>query len=93
MRYFISIAGLLVLCALMGLGAVSRAQEADGVRRITPEEARKALETGKAIIVDVRDESSYKAGHAKGARWIPVNDISARAGELPRDKMIITYCS
>ena len=92
MRSFISIAALLVLCALMGVGA-GYAQEGDGVRRITPEEARHALDTGKAIIVDVRDEGAYKAGHAKGALWIPVNEIESRIKELPRDKMIIAYCS
>jgi len=92
MRSFISIAVLIMLCALMGVSP-GRAQEGDGVRRITPEEARHALDTGKAIIVDVRDEASYKAGHAKGALWIPLNDIASRIAELPRDKMIITYCS
>jgi hypothetical protein len=65
----------------------------DGVRRITPAEASEAVEKGKAIIVDVRGEESYNAGHVKGARLIPVNDILARISELPRDKMIITYCS
>jgi len=92
MRSFISIAAMLLVCALVGFGA-KPAQEGDGARRITPEEARKALDAGKAIIVDVRDEASYKFSHAKGARWIPVNDIAKRMGELPRDKMIITYCS
>jgi hypothetical protein len=65
----------------------------DGVRRITPAEAREAVDKGKAIIIDVRGEASYDAGHVKGARLIPVNDIGTRASELPRDKMIITYCS
>lgn len=65
----------------------------DGVRRITPAEAREALDKGKAIIIDVRGEASYDAGHVKGALSISVNDIGARASELPRDKMIITYCS
>ena len=92
MRSFISIAVMLLVCALVGFGA-KPVQEGDGARRITPEEARHALDTGKAIIVDVRDEASYKAGHAKGALWIPLNDIASRIGELPRDKMIITYCS
>ena len=91
MRYLISIAALLVLCALMG-GAVS-AQEGDGVRRVTPQEAREMVEKGKAIIVDVRGEDSYKAGHVKGARLIPINEVESRIKELPRDKMIITYCS
>ena len=92
MRSFISIALLLLLCAFTGVSA-RQAQQGDGVPRITLEEARKALDAGKAILVDVRDEASYKFSHAKGALWIPVNDIVKRMGELPRDKMIIAYCS
>ena len=92
MRYLISIAALLVLSALMMDVAGGQAQ-GDGVRRITPAEARAAVEKGKALIVDVRGEDSYNAGHIKGARWINLNDIGSRTAELPRDKMIITYCS
>ena len=91
MRYFISIAALLMLCALACVVA-GQAQD-DGVRRIAPADARQAFDSGKAIIIDVRDEASYKAGHIKGARWIPVNEIESRIKELPRDKMIVTYCS
>jgi Rhodanese-like domain len=63
----------------------------DGVPRINPIEAHDAFEKGKAIIVDVRSESSYRVGHIQGALWMP--DIASRIKELPRDKMIITYCS
>ena len=91
MRSFITIAALVVLSALTT--PIAGQTEDDGVRRITPAEAREAVERGRAVIVDVRGEDSYKAGHIKGARWIPLNDLGARAGELPRDKMIITYCS
>jgi 3-mercaptopyruvate sulfurtransferase SseA len=66
---------------------------ADGVRRITVEELRAALEKGSAIVVDVRGEDSYKAGHIKGALWIPINEIAGRTKELPKDKLIVTYCS
>ena len=65
----------------------------DGVRRITTVELRELMEKGKAIVVDVRNEDAYKAGHIKGARLIPSTDILAHAGELPRDKMIVTYCT
>ncbi|HKC66106.1 MAG TPA: rhodanese-like domain-containing protein [Pyrinomonadaceae bacterium] len=91
MRSLVSIAALIVLCALVGV--VSGQTQDDGVRRITPADAREAFDSGKAIIIDVRDEASFKAGHVKGARWIPVNEIESRIKELPRDKMIITYCS
>ncbi len=92
MRYLISIVALLALSVVLTVAVAGQAQ-GDGVRRITPAEAREAVAQGKAIIVDVRGEDSYNAGHIKGARWINLNDIGSRTGDLPRDKMIITYCS
>lgn len=68
-------------------------EQGDGVRRIAPAEAREALDKGRAIIIDVRNEEAYKMGHVKGALLIPVNDFVARMKDLPRDKLIITYCS
>ncbi|MEP6707060.1 MAG: rhodanese-like domain-containing protein [Pyrinomonadaceae bacterium] len=65
----------------------------DGARRITPAEARVALDNGEAIIVDVRGDASYEAGHVAGARLIPFSDVLARIDEFPRNKLIITYCS
>lgn len=70
-----------------------QAPPADGARRISVDEAYLAVDKKKAVIVDVRGEASYKAGHVKGALWIPSGEIAGRIGELPRDKMIITYCS
>ncbi len=69
----------------------AQAAHEDGVPRIAPMEAHELIEKGKAIIVDVRSESSYRIGHIQGALWMP--DVATRIKELPRDKMIITYCS
>lgn len=65
----------------------------DGAQRITPVELKQALAKGTAIVVDVRAEGSYKAGHVQGALWIPESKIVERMGELPRNKTIVTYCS
>lgn len=65
----------------------------DEARRIKPDEARELLKANKAVLVDVRGAATYKAAHIKGALNIPFNEIVDRAGELPRDKLIITYCS
>ena len=62
-------------------------------RRIKVDEARQALDQGKAVLVDVRNKEAYEASHAQGAISIPLTDIGARAGELPKDKLIITYCT
>ena len=65
----------------------------DGVRRITATELRDLLSKGQAVVVDVRNEASFKAGHIRGAKLIPTNEFLNRINELPRDKTIVTYCS
>lgn len=61
--------------------------------RISVAEAKKALDAGKAILVDVRSSMSYDQEHAKGSISLPLYDLPSRAGELPKDKQIITYCT
>ena len=65
----------------------------DGVRRLTPQELRDAVARGEAVVLDVRPETQYKADHIKGTLWIPDNEINNRFQELPRGKLIVTYCS
>ena len=65
----------------------------DNVRRVTLVELRDALDKGTAIVVDTRDAASYKSSHIKGSINIPLNDVANRINELPRDKMIVAYCS
>jgi hypothetical protein len=67
--------------------------ETSMARRITVEEARAAVERGEAVLVDVRTAESYAIEHARTAMSLPENDLMARANELPRDKLIITYCT
>ncbi len=61
--------------------------------RVTGEEARQALAKGGAVLVDVRAKEAYESGHAKGAISLPLSDLPARIGELPKDKLVITYCT
>ena len=65
----------------------------DGVKRITTIELRDALAKGAAIVVDVRGTSVYQQNHIKDSISIPLDEFEAHLKELPRDKMIVTYCS
>ena len=65
----------------------------DGARRITIEEMEALQKDGQAFIVDVRNQASYDLGHIPGARLIPAGEILNHLSELPKDKMIVTYCS
>jgi 3-mercaptopyruvate sulfurtransferase SseA len=62
-------------------------------RRISATEALQAMAKGEAVLVDVRPKDSYDASHAQGAISIPLSDIGSRAGELPKNKLVITYCT
>jgi rhodanese-related sulfurtransferase len=47
------------------------------------------------VIVDSRSEGSWESSdkQIKGSVRIPIDQIEARASELPKDKDIIIYCS
>ena len=66
---------------------------ADGARRVTIEELEAMLKDGTAVVIDVRTQAAYDQGHIPGSRLIPSAEILNHINELPRDKMIVTYCS
>jgi 3-mercaptopyruvate sulfurtransferase SseA len=66
---------------------------ADGARRVTADELVKMMKNNEAVVIDVRNQASYDLGHIPGAKLIPAGDILNHLDELPKDKMIVTYCS
>jgi 3-mercaptopyruvate sulfurtransferase SseA len=66
---------------------------ADGARRITADELDTMMKSGQAVVIDVRNQASFDAGHIPGSKLIPAGEILNHLNELPRDKMIVTYCS
>ena len=67
----------------------------DDVPRVTAEEAKAALDSGAAIIVDVRDPAQYEQSHVAGAISIWLDEIEANPTgvDLDKDQWIITYCT
>lgn len=50
--------------------------------------------TGKAVIVDVRDMSEIaRDGTFKGALKIPVGELDKKMGTLPKDRPVVFFCS
>ena|SRR5437773_608258 len=66
---------------------------ADNARRITVTEMHDLWEKGKILVVDTRTEPAFKESHIKGAILIPAAEFATKTGELPKDKMIVTYCT
>ena len=65
------------------------------VPRVPLKEAKLAIESGTAIVVDVRDLQAYQESHVAGAISIPLGTIESdpAAVELDKDQWIITYCT
>ena len=65
----------------------------DGARRVTTAELKDLLAKNEAVVIDVRNEASYNAGHISGAKLIPEAEILNHIDDLPKNKLIVTYCS
>jgi rhodanese-related sulfurtransferase len=61
-------------------------------KRISPEELRRRMERGSAVLLDVRPPAEYAAAHLPGAISIPLEELERRSNELPADRMIVAYC-
>ncbi len=61
---------------------------------ITLAELKAQLDQGEpVIIVDGRSPADFAQGHLNGALSIPAGEISERYQELPKDRLIVFYCS
>lgn len=63
--------------------------------QITAEESKKIMDSGEEhIILDVREQDEYDAGHIPGAVLLPYTEIENKAEEMlpDKDKQILVYC-
>jgi len=63
------------------------------ISRVSLSDAKSAYDKNTAIFLDVRDASSYAAGHIVNALNIPLTELENRLAEIPSDRWIITYCT
>jgi 3-mercaptopyruvate sulfurtransferase SseA len=65
----------------------------DGATRITIPDLQEKIKKNEVFIIDVRNQASFDAGHIPGSRLIPSGEVLNHVDELPKDKLIVTYCS
>lgn len=49
-------------------------------------EATRLMNQGTSLVLDIREEKEYAAGHLPRARHVPLKELSARVGELAKFK-------
>ena len=77
---------LLVMAVAPGVRA-----QGGGEGRVTVEEFKQLVARNTVVVLDVRNDQIDRK--IRGALHMPYNDILPRAGELPRDREIVTYCA
>lgn len=81
--------------SLAQLAEVERAARdylGEAVEAIGRDELLERLRRGDVLLIDVRPEQEYAAGHIDGARSLPLDDLARQLADLPSDREIIAYC-
>jgi rhodanese-related sulfurtransferase len=66
--------------------------ERDGVETIGRDELAARLKRREVLVLDVRPEPEYAAGHIAGARSIPITELRRQLRALPKDSEVVAYC-
>ena len=84
----------IVLAAMFLLTACGGNSEAS-YKQISQEDAKKMMDEGEVIILDVREQHEYDSGHIPGAILLPVGSIDedSAAEAIPEpDSVVLVYC-
>jgi hydroxyacylglutathione hydrolase len=60
--------------------------------QIEIDEMKRRLQSGNAILLDVRSAGEFAAGHIDGAYHITHTAVRTKIGELPKDRQILVVC-
>jgi rhodanese-related sulfurtransferase len=63
-----------------------------GVEVVDRRELAARMRRGEVVVLDVRPEAEYRAGHIAGARSVPIADLRRHLRALPKDSEVVAYC-
>lgn len=64
----------------------------DGVDLVNREELATRLKRGEVLVLDVRPQAEFAAGHIAGARSVPVGELRRHLRALPAGSEVVAYC-
>lgn len=61
---------------------------------VTVDEAKQMIDSNPSLVIlDVRNQSEYDAGHIRNAKLIPLYELTTRLSELNYNDTILVYCA
>lgn len=85
----------LILAMLMLMTGCGGATMENSYQQISQEEAWHMMNTRQVVILDVREQNEFDAGHIPGAVLLPVGTITAETAStvIPDlDSVVLVYC-
>jgi len=67
-------------------------QDREGLEPLRGAELVERLRAGTVLLLDVRPEEEFRAGHIAGAVSVPLERLGRELRRLPRDQEIVAYC-
>jgi rhodanese-related sulfurtransferase len=67
-------------------------EDRTGFEAVDRETLMARVRKGEVVLLDVRPEGEYRAGHLPGAVSVPLAELGERLAELPRDREVVAYC-
>ena len=64
----------------------------DGLEAISRDELASRLRRGDLVLLDVRPEPEFRAGHIAGARSVPASELRRSLRSLPKHAEVVAYC-
>ncbi len=74
-----------MLATVLNLWACSQEAPLDPSWRVDLDEGRRLLESGQAIVFDIREPDEHATGVAAGSRLLPMSTLNQRVQEIPKD--------
>ena len=66
--------------------------ERDAVEQLSADELEERLARGDVVVLDVRPETEFRAGHIAGARSAPLSSLDELVKGLPKGRVVVAYC-
>jgi len=62
------------------------------IKQMTVQELQKSLDSGEVVVLDVRRQGEWDAGHIDGADWYPLDRFKAALPEMKNSAPTAVHC-
>ena len=94
-RWIVTVIALFAALCLNARGADEMAATATNtITHVNAPEAAKLVAGKKVVVIDVRTQAEFDAGHIAGAKLVDINspEFEKQLGELDRSKTYLVHC-